>query len=227
MSKIKTNETFKTPFSKRYWQLAVGELTSVKSLAVAAIFIALRIAISSFYIPIAGVGTNRVYFSFFVNSLGTMVYGPVVGMISGMVSDLLGFFIHPSGPFFFGYTLTSMAGSFLYGLFLYRQKLTITRIALCKVAVNIFVNVMMNGLWDSILTGKGYLALLSTRIIKNLVMLPIEIALLYLFFSWLIPILKAEKLLEYSPFDDYIHLFFSKGFKKKEKPRKETAPEAI
>lgn len=223
MSKIKTTETFVTPFSKRYWQLAVSELYSVKMLAIAAIFIALRIAIASFYIPIPGIGTNRIYFSFFVNSLGSMIYGPVVGAIAVMASDLIGFMIHPSSTFFFGYTITSMAGSFLYGLFLYRQKLTVTRIFLCKLTVNVICNVLLNGLWDSILIEKAYIVLVSGRIVKNVVMLPIETVLLYVFYTCLIPILKSQRLLEFSPFEKYIHIFSSKGKDKTQKAKEAPA----
>ena len=186
---------FKTPFTPAYWRCAISEFKSVKVLALAAIFIALRIVISSFFIPLPFLaGNQRIFFSFFVNALGSYIYGPCVALAVGFISDILGFFIAPSGGFFFGYTITAMMGSFIYALFLYRARISILRIILCKFCVNIFVNVCLNGLWDSMLAGKGYIALMAARIPKNLILLPFEIVLLILFLQLMIPIVDKMHL---------------------------------
>ncbi|MFI3227770.1 MAG: folate family ECF transporter S component [Clostridia bacterium] len=196
-----------SPLSKTYWKSAVTELKSVKTLVLASIFIALQIAMTSLYIPIPAMGTQKIFFSFLVVSLGSFIYGPIVGIATGAIADLLGFLIHPQGAYFFGYTITAMITAFMYGLFLYKSKITVFRLIICKFCVNMLINVPLNGLWDSILIGKGYFVLLVSRIPKNLLMLPIEILLLYIVFRRVIPILQKEKIISYAPFDKKIKWF--------------------
>ena len=95
------------------------------------------------------------------------------------------------GPFFPGYTLTAMAGSFVYALFLYRARITVRRIVLCKLCVNLLVNVGLNCLWSAMLYSKGYLFYLGQSLAKNLLMLPVEIVILLTFLRIMLPVLSS------------------------------------
>ena len=148
---------FKTPFSPAYWRCAAGELSNIRILAVAALFMALDFVISSMFIP---VGENlRIYFSFFVKALGCMIYGPVVGLVTGFAGDILGYFVHPNGAFFPGYTLTSMLSALTYALFFYRTKITVLKIFCCKLFINVFINIGLaverDAVWQGILLLSG------------------------------------------------------------------------
>ncbi|MFI3212708.1 MAG: folate family ECF transporter S component [Eubacteriales bacterium] len=207
---MQTNETitiFKTPFSREYWKASCSELKSVKALAVVALLMALEIVISTIYIPLPVYGTQRIYFSFLVVAFIGMLYGPVVSFWAAFIGDLLGFMIHPQGAFFFGYIITAICGALIFSFFLYRTRITITKIIICKLTINMLVNVCMNSLWDSMILGNGYLPLLIARIPKNLLMLPIEVILLCTVFTMIIPVLKREHLLNYAPFDKKIKWF--------------------
>ena len=181
-------------FTKDYWSSSAEKLKSVRYLAIMAIFIALKTMMSSLYIPVSE--NLRIGFSFIVTAVEGAVIGPVAGLISGAVTDLVGFMIFPSGPFFFGYTITSMLGVFLYALFLYRQKITILRLALCKFSVSALCNVILGSLWSAMLYSKGYLFYLTNSLIKNAVLLPVEIMILVLVFNVMIPVLTKSRLIE-------------------------------
>ncbi|MFI3116221.1 MAG: folate family ECF transporter S component [Clostridia bacterium] len=183
--------------TKNYWKKSLTELKSVKVLVIASIFIALKIAISSIYIPIPNIGTQRIYFSFIVTSLGCAIYGPIVGALSGLVGDILGYLIFPQGAFFIGYTITAIVSGFIYGIFFYKTKVTLLNISICKFLINMLLNVVLNGLWDSILIGSNYFALVISRIPKNLIMLPIEIFIMYILFKRVIPILEKRNIINY------------------------------
>ena len=192
-AKEQTQLLFDTPFSLKYWSCAKMEMKSVKILVLTALFIAMRIAVSSFFIP---VGDNlRIYCSFFVNALGSMIYGPFVALAQGFVSDILGFIIHPSGAFFPGYVLTSMAGSFLYALFFYRTKISVLKIFLCKLSVNVLVNIGMGSLWSAMLYGNGFFYYAAKSIVKNITLLPFEVIVLCLFFRIMMPVLMRSGLI--------------------------------
>ena len=89
-----------SPFSGSYWRTAARELQNLRMLTLAAIVVALRIVLSGLYIPL---GDNlNIFFGYFVNGLGAAIYGPVVALLSGFATDILGYFVHPTGPFFPG-----------------------------------------------------------------------------------------------------------------------------
>ena len=167
------------PLSWSYWRTAALELKDLRMLTLAAVVVALRVVLSGLYIPL---GDNlHIFFSFFINGLGSAVYGPLMGLLSGFAADVLGYVIHPTGPFFFGYVLSTMLGSFFYGFFLYRARFTVLRVVLAKLSVNLLVNVGLGSLWSAILYGKGYYYYLAKGLVKNLGLLPVEAALLFLF----------------------------------------------
>mgnify|MGYP004703054005 FL=1 len=178
---------FRTPFSAAYWKTAAREAECLPMLVMTALFIAMRLALSGVRIP---VGDNLfVYVSFLISTVGSMVYGPVLALASGFASDLLSFFLVSDGSaFFFGYTLSTMLGALISALFLYRTRITVLRIALTRLCVDLFVNVLLGALWSSMLYSKGYYYYLAKSIVKNAIMLPIEIVLLVLVLQLLVPI---------------------------------------
>lgn len=191
----------------RYWNNSIKEIKSTKALALAGLFIALKIAMSAIYFTVPGPTETRIYFSFIITSLGSMIYGPFLGLWAGFVSDTVGFLVYPTGSYFFGYCITSMVTGLLYGLFLYQQKITVLRLFICKASVNIICNIGLNGLWASMLSGGHLFTIMLSRTPKNLMMLPIEVTLLYITFSVMIPILNKVSLLPPESYQKQISLY--------------------
>lgn len=181
------------PFSRTYWRTALRELRNLRMLTLAAIVVALRIVLSGLYIPL---GDNlNIFFGYFVNGLGAAIYGPVVALLSGFATDVLGYFVHPTGPFFPGYVLSTMLGSFFYALFFYRARITALRVVLAKLSVNLLVNVGLGALWSAIQFSKGYYYYLVKSLTKNIGLLPVEALLLWLFLRAMAPICAKNGLL--------------------------------
>lgn len=175
-----------TIFSPTYWKEAWGELKKLRRLTFAALVCALSIVIGAFYVM---VGENlRVYFTFFITAVGAAVYGPVVAVLVAAVTDTLNFLLFPSGAYFPGYLLSEMLAGLIYALFLYRKKITVLRLFGAKFCVNYFINVLLGCTWSQILFGKGYLYYLVKSLVKNTLLLPMEVLLLCILFSALIPV---------------------------------------
>ena len=66
----------------------------------AAVIIAMRIAVKAVKIVIIP-GALNFGFDFIVNSAGSMIYGPLVGLLVGAVSDTIGAVLFPTGAYFF------------------------------------------------------------------------------------------------------------------------------
>ena len=201
MQKTETSNlrTFRTPFTPSYWKEAAGEVKKPRILAVTALFIGLDIIIGMFYIPMPFGDNLRVYFGYFTNSMCCMVCGPVMALIFGFVRDILGFLANPSGGFFFGYTLSAMLGSLVYALFFYRARITVVRILCCKLIINVCVNILLGSLWSAILFSKGYYFYMVSSTVKNLMLLPVEVILLVLFYQVTLPVLVKMKWIPEQP----------------------------
>ena len=115
MSECKSPLTAPSIFSAAYWKEAAANLKSIRMLALAAMIVALRAICKMLEIPLAP-GLNINVAALF-NSVGAMVYGPVVGVVGAMVSDPLGYLLHPDGPYFLPFMLSDMSSSFIFGLF--------------------------------------------------------------------------------------------------------------
>ena len=117
-------------------------------------------------------------------------------MVSAAITDLLGFALFPSGPFFAGYTLTAVCGSLIYALFFYHKKITVLRISMAKILNNYLVNVLLGSLWSAILYDKAFVIYAATSLFKNTILLPFEIALLVFVFNLLAPLLVRKQFIE-------------------------------
>lgn len=180
-------------FSPDYWIASCSEFRNLRSLVFAGLTIALGTILSFLYIP---VGVNlRITTAFLALALGSMIFGPVVGLSAGLAYDLIGYLFLPATVFFPGYTLSSMLEFFLYGIFLYRCKITVLRVFLCKFTVNFGIHVVLGCLWSSILFDKGYYYFFMKSLIKNTIMLPIEVIMLVSLLQIILPVLANQGML--------------------------------
>ncbi len=178
---------------KTNWTTSKEKLQSTKYLAIMAILIALKVVTSMLFIPVAE--NLHIGFTYLIIAIEAMILGPAAGMVSAFVTDIVAFLAMPKGPFFIGYTLSSMLTMYIYALCFYNKKITLPKIILAKTLNNYLVNVLLGSLWTSMLYSKGYYFYFTKSLIKNSIMLPIEIAMLYITFKVITPILKKKNLI--------------------------------
>lgn len=89
-----------------------------KSLVAASLLTAISIILTrvfSIMIPIAGIQGLRVGFGGIPIIMSGILFGPLVGALTGTTADLIGFIINPMGPYFPGFTLTAALSGFIPG----------------------------------------------------------------------------------------------------------------
>lgn len=183
-------------FSAAYWRAARAEFRNVRVLALSGLVCAMAIVLESMPIYLLG-PSLKIYFSYLVVSLGCMCYGPLVGMAVGGVIDSVGFLLAGYGePYFPGYLITAILSGLIYGVMLYRRKPTVPRLLVTRFIINYGSNVLLGSVWKAMLYGKGYLYYVSTGLVKNTVLLPLEV-----FLTWMV--LRAA--LSYGLDRKYIH----------------------
>ena len=126
----------------------------------------------------------KITFTFIFIALCGYLYGPATGMAFGASADIIGYMVNPAGGMLFpGFTVTALISGFFYGLVLNREhakngKLPTWRIILAKALDTFVCNIILNTFCCSVLYGDTFIALLPARVVKNLIMLPIETVIL-------------------------------------------------
>lgn len=153
------------------------EMNRLPALMGGAMLTAVSTVINRFTISFTS--TLRLSFGFLAIGLCGMLYGPMLTGLMGIAVDLLRYLVIGGGAYFPGFTLNEFIAGFLYGAFLYRRPVTLPRTFLAKLSVTVVVNFCLTPLWLSLLYGDAFIVLLTARIAKNLIMLPVETLMLY------------------------------------------------
>lgn len=148
-------------------------MSKTKTIAFVGLLVSMEIIFTrflSFQTPIIRIG-----FGFIPIAFSAVLFGPVIGGITAVLADVIGMMIFPKGPYFPGFTLSAFLTGAAYGLFLFRKPVKIANIAKSVILITIFVDLGLNTLWLSMITGDAAAALLIPRIYKSAIMLPIQI----------------------------------------------------
>lgn len=152
-------------------------MTKTRILVTAGLLIALDIILTRFLAiqtPIL-----RISLGFIPIALSGMLFGPLTGGITAALGDILGMMILPAGPYFPGFTFSAFCSGYIYGTFLHKKAHSLPRTLLAAGVIIFVVDLGLNTLWLSFITGKAALVLLWPRLTKSLLMLPIQVFLIH------------------------------------------------
>ena len=153
------------------------EVKNVKSITGVAMLIAMNVILSFASFNLSE--SLRISVSFIVTAVIGMMYGPAMCGLASGTGDLIRYLVKPVGGFFPGFTLTAVLEGVIFGVFLYKEKCTLTRAILAKSAVSLLLNCGLNTFWLTVMYGTPFTQLFITRSIKNIALLPVEILLMY------------------------------------------------
>ena len=162
---------------KKLFTDSLHELKNLKSMVMAAMLLAIAVVLGFFTLQLTEF--IKIGFAYIANEFAGMMFGPVVGSLIGAMADILKYMVNPTGPFFPGFTISGFCGGLIYGMVLYKKPLSLNRVIVANTLVTILVNLLLNTYWLTLLYGNAYMALLPARIVKQLIMLPIEVILFY------------------------------------------------
>ncbi len=150
----------------------------IRNILLLGLFIALEVILTRFFsIENAIV---RISFEFIPIAISAVLFGPVMAGTGAAVADVLGMLLFPKGAYFPGFTFSAFLSGIIYGVFLYKKKITVPRTFMAVLTVIIVCSLVLNTIWLIILTQNGAYAILTARLIKSAVFLPVQTVLIYL-----------------------------------------------
>ncbi len=153
------------------------ETKKARTLAVCAMLVAINVVLETFARDLTSY--IRVSFGFVTIPVAAMLFGPFAGCMVGILQDIAGFIVRPTGAFILPLTLNEGIAGMIMGLMLYKKKVTFVRILLAELIVAVFVNIILNSAALAPTVGSGLVGILPSRIIKNILLLPIQTAVIY------------------------------------------------
>lgn len=157
-------------------------MSKLKKILFAALFLATTVVFNRFLsikTPII-----MISFTFVPVMLCAILLGPWWTMAVAGLADLIGALLFPFGAYFVGYTISSALAGLIYGFFLkYKpnksQKRMILDLILSILIVIVVCNAFLNSLWIYMTTKKALAVILPTRLLKQLIMFPVEVVTIY------------------------------------------------
>ena len=170
-------------------------MTKNKKIILSAMLLALLIVLSRFL----SIETQFlvISFSFIPIMMSAIWLGAKYSMIIAALGDLIGAILFPFGAYFPGFTVSAALSGYIYGVFLYNKgekqlnsKIFIFKLIISSILVLGIVNIFINSLWLHILYGEAYLVIIGTRLVTQIIMLPIQIIVIYTLNKFLNPIVN-------------------------------------
>jgi len=148
-------------------------LKEVRVITMLAMMSALYVVLYMAKIPLAM--ESRVSLTFLPVVAAGYLSGPVGACVVGIIGDIVGSLLFPQGAYFPGFTLSAAINGLILGGFFYKAKSNITlKSFVANFIAILFVNVFLNTVWVSILYEKAFAVYFYSRVIKNILVYPVQ-----------------------------------------------------
>lgn len=175
----------------KYKKKAFSETKRPRTLAICAMMMALNIILG--YYEIRFSSYLRIGFGFITQPIVASLFGPIVGCMTGMLQDFLSFVLHPTGGYIPAYTMCVGISGMIYGLMLYNKPVSLVRIFITKLLIAMFSNVVLNTIALAPTVGSGFIGIFPARLVKNLLMIPIQTVVVYFVLKYIMPHIRKDE----------------------------------
>lgn len=143
-----------------------------KKMITVSMLIAIQVVAGRFFsisLPIVKIG-----FAFLPLSVIAILYGPIWSVAAAAIADILVALMGSFG-YFPPMTISAILTGLIYGVSFYRKNLSLKRVCITVICENLFISIILQTFWLTLLNGKGYFALLPTRLLQNVINCPTQI----------------------------------------------------
>lgn len=136
-------------------------------------------------------------FSFVPIMMAAIWLGPKYSTLIAALGDFIGAILFPFGTYFPGFTLSAGLVGLIYGIFLYRKegqevsnKKFLLNLIISNLLVLSIIEIFIVSIWLNILYGKAYLVVVSSRVLAQIIMLPVRVITIFFLEKLTRPIVK-------------------------------------
>jgi len=112
--------------------------------------------------------TTKIAFAFIVVAITARLFSPLVTAGSTALAYFLGMLLFPKFTFFPGFILTAFLTGLVFG-YAFQHQTSLVRILIANFIVTFILNLFLNSLWLHIMYMTPWVALLTTRLIQEIV----------------------------------------------------------
>lgn len=138
-------------------------------------------------------GPFSITYAWIPNRIVDFMFGPVVGAAYGGIMDIIKFIIKPNGSFNLAYTAMAMLAGLVFGAILYKKPVSFMRIVFAQTLVKVFINAGMGTYLMTFERGQAFMTLMPVRLVKNLIMIPLDSILLFVILTSIMKVLPRLK----------------------------------
>lgn len=121
-------------------------------------------------------------FAFLPLMLSAIMFGPVAGACVGGLGDIISFFLNPTGGAYFpGFTISGILTGMIFGVFLYKNKCTITKLIISYIINATLIHILLGTFWLNVGFGLPFEVTLTTRALQALILAVPEILITFSF----------------------------------------------
>ena len=129
--------------------------------------------------------------------------------------DLIGAILFPFGAYFPGFTISAALIGLVYGIFLYKKPgeerknfKFIIQLIISSIIVLGGIKILLESVFLNVLYGKAYLAVIASRFVTQLIMLPLQVIIIFFLEKSLSPFIKKYLYKEETMnIDEYLDTF--------------------
>ena len=188
-------------------------LTKSKKIILSAMLLSILIVLSRFFSIKSSFLV--ISFSFIPIMLAGIYLGPKYAAIIAGLGDLIGAILFPFGAYFPGFTISSVIIGFIYGMLLYKKPEEnrkdlkfIIQLIISSIIVLGGIKILLESVFLNVLYGKAYLAIVASRVVTELIMIPVQVVTMFVLEKALRPfakkyLYKEEKI----SIDEYLETF--------------------
>jgi len=170
-------------------------LTKSKKIILSAMLLSILIVLSRFFSIKSSFLV--ISFSFIPMMLSAIYLGPKYAAIIAGLGDLIGAILFPFGAYFPGFTISSAAIGFIYGIFLYKKPEEnrkdfkfIIQLSISSILVLGVIKILLESVFLNVLYGKAYIAIIASRLVTELIMIQVQVITIFILEKALRPFTK-------------------------------------
>ena len=170
-------------------------LTKSKKIILSAMLLSILIVLSRFFSIKSSFLV--ISFSFIPMMLAAIYLGPKYAAIITGLGDLIGAILFPFGAYFPGFTISSAIIGFIYGIFLYKKPEEnrkdfkfIIQLIISSIIVLGGIKILLESVFLNVLYGKAYVAVIASRLVTELIMIPVQVITIFILEKALRPFTK-------------------------------------